>query len=1219
MKMRKITEFLLLTSPLDGSNLIEAGAGTGKTFTIAAIVIRLLLEKKLKIDEILVVTYTNAATEELRDRIRIMIRRAVGAFTRGADDDPFLDGLVRGHSEPDQAASLLKAALRDFDGAAVYTIHRFCQRTLFENAFESLNPFAATLMPDERPLQEEIVQDFWRRRFYDAPIEVVAYAQERKYDLASLVKLVRSASQLRSVRLVPATGPVELASLPVLRQAFARTAGAWKGCRGDVLDKLQDAGLNRTKYKNPKPLVAGMDRYLSGRTPIPAFSAVEKFTVSGLIAATKKGATAPDHPFFHLCEDLKEAIRRFYGEMEAYLLHLKTDLFLFVREELPRRKEKRQLQSFEDLLENLHRALSGPENDALVDDLQNHYRAALIDEFQDTDPVQYAIFRRIFHRDGHTLFLIGDPKQAIYSFRGADLFTYMAAREDVDHLYTLTRNWRAAPALIRAINAIFTRHERPFVYPQVMYHEAVAAEQPSATVPQEANDRRPPLRIWHFGKEQLENLGALGNRERARTVISAAVAAEISRLIQPLNDGEKPGVSAGKIAVLVRDRYEARIIQNALRRNGIPSVLHGGGNVFDTVEAEELLQLIAAIAEPNRESLLRTALTTAMLGQNGEDLVHLRESDRHWEAWLFRFRQYHDIWEVQGFMVMFRLLVTQERVRERILAFPDGERRLTNYLQLAEILHQEEAERRPGLAGLVKWLLRMHDPETARSEEHELHLESDEEAVRIVTVHKSKGLEYPIVFCPFLWGGSGIKDAIFTYHEQNDSGDGWTLNMAIDGLENPRRADAERENLAENIRLFYVALTRAKECCYVVWGRFKGGETSAPAYIFHPPQPAIALLPEEESEVILSKDAHLTLDALESRLTGMTEIDFRHDLDELAIRSRGAIEIEEITPSPLKRLALSLSSSEALTCRTFSETIERQERITSFSYFVSGHIPEMPSHNEDYLELPDHDGLIFDHDQPPITQPSGIFAFPRGARAGTLLHDILECTDFQEQDDRKREDLVSTKLKEHGFASHWRDAICETLQKVIHTPLSPTIPDLTLTAISSADRLNELEFYYPLKTIGMETLNRLFLPFEGNTVTGGTEKTGRLTFPPAKGSLKGFIDLVFQYAGRFYLVDWKSNHLGNRIEDYGQEALSEVMSNEWYTLQYHLYVLALHRYLRTRIADYDYDRHFGGVFYIFLRGVDPARGPELGIFRDRPERTMIDRLERELIGNADER
>ena len=768
----------------------------------------------------------------------------------------------------------------------------------------------------------------------------------------------------------------------------------------------------------------------------------------------------------------------------------------------------------------------------------------------------------------------------------------------MDRIYTLTHNWRAEPSLIRAINAVFSRHDSPFVYPQVSYQEALPADK---ALPGEDPCKENPaiagqaaMQIWRFSSELLESRSALGNKEKTRSLIAAAVAAEISRLVRTGENAGEQATSAGRIAVLVRDRYEARIMQAALRLGGIPNVLHGGGNIFDTVEAGEMLQLLSAVAEPNREPLLRTALSTVLLGVNGEELALFHGNSQLWEERLFRFRQYHEEWALHGFMTMFRLLASQEGVRERILSYPDGERRLTNYLHLAEIVHREEAESRPGMAGLVKWLLRMCDPATARSEEHELRLESDDEAVRIVTVHKSKGLEYPIVFCPFLWGGSRIRGDVFAYHERADTGDSWTLNMALDGLANPHLADAEKECLAENLRLFYVALTRAKERCYLVWGPFKNAETSAPAYIFHTG----------------GRDNEVSPETMEVSFKEWTDDRFMADLEDVATRSGGTVAVTDIVPEMPGRLALPQSTPENLDCRIFSGAIEKQERIASFTYFTSGRVSGIVESAHASLEMPDYDDLSYPAEGPGTLEPSDIFAFPRGARAGTMLHDILEHVDFQERNLQKLEEIAAAKLKEHGFDQHWLDTVCGTVSRVVQAPLSLSLPGFSLSEISLADRISELEFYFPLRTVDAETLNRIFTLPQGSAPA----QIGRLSFQPAKGYLKGFIDLVFQYDGRFYLVDWKSNHLGNRIEDYGPDTLGEVMWNEWYVLQYHIYVLALHRYLRLRVPDYDYDRHFGGVFYIFLRGPGRNAGFRLrylpgppGGGHDRPHGTRTDR------------
>ena len=1201
-----ITEFDLTTSPLDGTNLIEASAGTGKTFAIAGIVLRLLIEQDLPIGEILVVTYTIAATEELRDRIRTMIRRALRAFDRRGDDDTFLNELVSAHTDPGKAQERLKAALRDFDEAAIHTIHSFCQRTLRDHAFESLYAFDMDFMADEGPLREEIVQDFWRRHFYEAPVEIVAYALENKADLPSLIKLVSGKAQLQRLHITPDVLLPDVPSLSFVRETFALAAISWKTGRDEVLALLRAPQLDKRSFKSPERLVAAMDQYLQSGLPYPALSDLEKFTPGGL-KTTGKGTKPPEHPFFGICQDLVMALQKFTVEMDAWHLGLKAELFRHLREELPRRKTKRHIQSFDDLLLNLNRALDQPEADALITTIRASYKAALIDEFQDTDPVSYTIFHRLFRVNaspdklsGHRLFLIGDPKQAIYSFRGADLFAYLGACNDVDRHYTLSRNWRSAPGLIQAVNTIFSRPERPFVYDQIAFMPVVAGDAAERTELVFDPPDTSPLQLWHVTAERLEAAGALGNKDRTKHIIATAVAEEIKRLLamgwcQAARIGDQD-LTAGDMAVLVRTRYEARDMQEALRSVAIPSVLHSAGNVFDADEAGDMRLIIAAIAEPAREGAIRAALATDIMGLTGETLAALQENERDWETWIFRFREYHQLWEYHGFIAMFRHLLSMEAVRDRLLALPDGERRLTNVLHLAEILHTEALEQKLGMAGLVKWLTREIHPDTARNEAHELRLESDDMAVKIVTIHKSKGLEYPVVFCPFNWDGSHLKDGAFTYHLQNGRDD-WSVHLALDGKTNSHWEDGEREILAENIRLLYVAMTRAKHRCYIVWGPLKDSGTSSLAYVLHHQ----------------GDDTPLSLSTMNSSVCNLTDDDYRRELEALACKSGGTIQVSELSEGHGPPLPTPDVTGDRLSCRPFTAVIERNERIASFSYLTARRPAASDFHLEDTADLPDRDTLEVSAVTDPGDPPTGIFAFPKGAGAGTLFHDILEHIDFQNRDRNIMDALVAAKLREHGFDPVWQETITTTIDKVLTVPLSHTITGLRLAEISWEERVSELEFHFPLRPISAPHLRGLFGEISGTFPLGLPEQMGRLIFQPAKGFMKGFIDLVFCYKDRFYLVDWKSNYLGHRIADYGQEPLREIMMEDFYVLQYHLYVLALHRYLRMRVADYDYGRHFGGVFYIFLRGIDPAWGPEFGIFYDRPEREAVAILERGLI------
>jgi exodeoxyribonuclease V beta subunit len=1232
--MQESRNFDLLESALEKTNLIEASAGTGKTYAIAGIFLRLLLEKRYSVSDILVVTYTVAATEELRVRIRQTIHAAINAFTKGQHEDPFLDGLVKkyiknsftqpptikgegeskggvdspvsstGQAQPvrndsSEKLRILRAALRDFDEAPIYTIHGFCQRVLHENAFESMGLFDTELVTDERNLQQQIVQDFWRKYFYDAPQEFVSYAMKNHFKPQFFLALTKGRLTNPEIKITPQASPVSLDALPAFRQARDAVRAAWRSAREDVLALLKNPGLNKSKYKNPEVLAAAMDGYTDSEASLPLFKEFYKFTSYGLKAGTNKGKSPPEHPFFDYCEKLMVSARELQIEIDEQLLFLKADVFSYLREELRKRKQKRNIQSFDDLLTNLRKALERPAGNHLINNIRGRYRAALIDEFQDTDPIQYAIFQNIFGGGQSPLFFIGDPKQSIYSFRGADLFAYMRASRHVDFRYTLTNNWRSEPDLVRAVNTIFSNPKKDaFLYEEIPFEKAAAGEVKERDLLTVCGRREQPFRIWLLSGARLEAAGAKTNQIMTADIIVSAVASEIASLIhlgreEKAKIGTEP-LAEGHIAVLVRENREARLIQAALRDLSIHSVLHSTGNLFDTHEALEMERVLTGIAEPHSEALIRIALTTDILGLNGETLESLTGNDTEWEKWLTRFQEYNSLWERHGFIGMFRYFLANEKVRECLLSFPDGERRLTNILHLTEVLHTESIERKMGVSGTIKWLSCQRDPYALRSEEHELRLESDDRAVRIVTIHKSKGLEYPIVFCPFNWGGSKTGKKEFTYHDPEDD---WRLNLVLDPEAASGKTLAEKETLAENIRLLYVALTRAKNRCYLVWGPFKDAGTSSLAYIIHAPD-------DNSSRIV---------DAAEENFSKLSDEDMRGDLARIVTKSDGAISLYDI-PEPSETTWMPPAEEpDTLTCRTFPGIAERDRRIASFSYLLSERMamPVMPP--DVIADLPDRDGGIVFAEMLYQMEPAGMFAFPRGAKAGNCLHDILEQVDFTAPDSRETEMLIAMKLRENGFDLKWQEAVCRMIGDIVDMPLHPAINGLKLSTVSKEDRLSELEFYFPLNRLTPDTLRNIFAESGMPSPSAFPERIGRLHFQPVRGFMKGFMDLVFRYDGRFFLVDWKSNFLGASVEDYGTEALAEVIQDDFYFLQYHLYVTALHQYLKTRLSGYDYETHFGGVFYIFLRGVHPESGFQTGIYRDRPAKNVIESLCKDLI------
>lgn len=1207
--MTYVEHFDLLNSPLEGTNLVEASAGTGKTYTIAGLFLRLLLEKNLSVDEILVVTFTEAATGELKDRIRDKLREATEAFTGGGSNDTFLNELMQRHRDSATSLQCLREALNGFDLASIFTIHGFCLRMLHENAFESGTLFDTELIADQEHLKRQIVEDFWRRHFYSASPLFINYAIDNKFTPGHLLVLLGNKVTQPYLNIIPEVEIADSSQQELeYQKCFNKAREAWPAARAEVDGILASyEGLNRNKYRKTSIPVwsYGMDQYLvPGGSNAKLFKGFEKFTSSELAVSVKTGYTPPAHPFFELCEELRERQQELSEIFEQRLLALKAELFHYVRNELARRKDERNVQSFEDLLVKLERALLGEGGEELARAMRAKFKAALIDEFQDTDPVQYTIFREVFSKDDSILFLIGDPKQAIYGFRGADIFAYMDAARQVERRYTLGENWRSEPHLVTAINAIFANADTPFVYKDIEFHLASPAERRDTEFLKLDGESEQSLQVWFLDGGKIVEPGKAITKGKARELIPQGVAAEISRLLSLSRNnmaflGQRQ-LRESDIAVLVRTNVEARLMQQALSAFNIPSVLYSTESLFDSHEAMEMERVLTAIAEPHTEKFIKAALATDMIGVSGEEIDRLMEDDTGWDRWLVRFRDCHELWKEQGFMVMFHHLLSELNALTRLISFPDGERRNTNMLHLAEVLHQASVDGKLGISGLLKWLSEQRAADLRWAEEHQLRLESDETAVRLVTIHKSKGLEYPVVFCPFTWDGSRLRSSTdpFIFHDEADN---MRLTLDFGSPEKDKhKVLAEKELLAENLRLLYVALTRARNRCYLVWGRFKQGETSAPAYLFHHPEPQT------------QKDV---LDATAVRFKGLSDRDLLSELATLQDKANGAISLsempeglgEEYSPLPVERPRLS--------CRRFSGYIDRQWQISSFSALISG--------KAYHAELGDRDPIILDDLKSVVEpmgegEPTGIFSFPKGTKAGTFLHDVFEHLDFTQRDTSAMEKLVADKLKEYGFGLKWQGTICTMIQKVISAPLEKGKDDFTLSQIKNEDRLNELEFYFPLKSISPKKLKRLFVEHAGPKLRSDfPERIERLEFAPVKGFMKGFIDMVFQFENRFYILDWKSNFLGSRVEDYGQDALTAVMENDFYVLQYHIYSLALNQYLNARLPGYDYETHFGAIFYIFLRGVDPERGPVYGIFRDRPNQKLIDALSDNLIGQEE--
>jgi exodeoxyribonuclease V beta subunit len=1236
--------FDLARSPLGGNNLIDASAGTGKTYTICGLVLRLLLEMDLTIEQILVVTYTEAATEDLRDRIRQKLRQALDAINTPPGDDTFLQAYLANLGDSKRAAQRLSEALRSFDAAAIFTIHGFCHRMLLENSFESNTLFDTELIADDSSIIREIVEDFWRQNLSHNSKLFSQYAAT-KLSPDALHDFLRPFIPHPFLQFIP---DIEFApscnhlsdSEAQYSEAYRNVCQEWTGARHEVSrDLLQSQVLKRTQYKKTSipVIISHMDDMAAACLPSPHLAApFIQLTRSRITAATKTKQTPNILPFYDLCENLMLACNNLIAQYDRCLLALKKRLLDSFRQELARRKARDNVFSFEDLLQRLHEALSGPGGTPFARTVAQKYPAALIDEFQDTDPLQFEIFKAIY-TDRSLLFLIGDPKQAIYSFRGADIFTYMdaAAGSPLAH-HTLGVNHRSTPALIKAVNSIFCRAKRPFIFDAIAFHPVSAAPKQDQEYLTIDDQQEEPFVLWYLERGPGAGADTLSSprnhvtitKSAARSRIFARVAAEVCRLLNLASENRvrinDRSLQPGDIAILVRTNAEARKMQQTLTELRVPSVLHSGDDLFASEEAKEMALLLNAIALPNNIRRVKTGLLTRLFGlqANAVNLLQANspESEELVEHWLTKCRTYHDLWTRYGFMQMFWAVMQENRVRQRVLASENGERSLTNILHLAEILHQEAANKGLNMTGLLGYLQERLAIEQAHTIEHQLRLESDEDRVKIVTIHKAKGLEYPVVFCPFTWEGlrPDARDGCLFHQQAAGRKTALVFDAGSPDLDRHRQK-AQQEEMAENLRLLYVALTRAVHRCYLLWGPINGAETSAPAYLLHQgPFANASPAPASETESTL-------VQKVAARFLGLSDHEILADLQELAASAEGTIRIETADESPGKWLQSNAGRNMPLRFRKFNGTIASDWKISSFSSLTATRSPVMAGGLTLQDRALDRDAI---HDvqflpaeqaeQEDITPD--IFSFPRGVRPGTLLHELLEQADFSNQHP-VAERLICEKLQYFGYETSWYPVIAEMLANLGNVLLHNDIPGLRLSNIPSENCLHELEFYFPLSRVTPDVLRSIFCTqgLHGSVFTSATlldRQLDRLIFAPARGFMRGFIDLVFEFEGKFFIVDWKSNFLGSTIENYCQDKLADSILSGFYFLQYHIYCLALHLYLQRRVPGYLYESHFGGVFYIYVRGIKQNLGPGSGIFHDLPDLATIELLTAEFIANG---
>lgn len=1216
--------------PLDqGRYLIQASAGTGKTWTISLLYLRLLIELsddlELNVNNILVVTYTRAATDELRERILQRLRIAVRLYECPQDydasnmDQEYLDLLQK---YPSNAAIILilKRALLNFDEAAVYTIHGFCQRALKENAFDVSMPFESEMISDEQSLLLALCDQFWHRNML-APNNVYTdLLKSKSLTPDSLLAAVRSYTGRPYLEVkAPASVDDEAfeASQVILQQAQAEIGALWLQEKENIKKVCETGALNGASFKEAtfKHFYETLEQFSQDKIPASWKAGLEKFTPSNLQSKTKKNQVTPEHLIFTKIASLLDLASSLGQQHDDGYNQLLYELLRWLQEQLPIAKQRSGLMAFDDLLINLQEALK--RRPSLAKQLANDYKVALIDEFQDTDPVQYEVFDQIYAQQG-VLFYVGDPKQAIYSFRGADINTYLYAANDVQEQqqYTLDRNFRSDPKLIQAFNTVFSASDDPFRNQQQVVYEQVKAGK-GEVAPLVAQGMNKPFRFWLWQESHVEMpLNKKGEPQtptatEVMSQIADATAREIAQLLIDGQQGEAQingePVQSSDIAILVRSHKQGFLIKQALQRYGIVSVQKSNESIFQTHEAVELRFLLDAIIDPSNERKLRRAVVGDLLGGTSQNLQTLDDQPEQLERLIEHFHTWRNTWQKHGFMAMFRQWLRSDSFAHSdenqtcyayILSFVDGERRLTNLLHLAELTHSEIRREAMGMQSVLRWLTSCRkQADASTNEENQLRLESDDDLVQIVTIHKSKGLQYPIVYCPFLWkdAASSSPKGWFTWYDTDKR------ISCLQANDQGREEAADRwreEEESETLRLLYVALTRAQYHCSVAipTGAISKFSYDSALYwlLFGHLDNANTLMSSatQQKKAKLSPDDH--------------QLALEQQLNEFVTASDETIECIEL-PAPTPETAAlyfepQREQQAPRICEFNFQQVPTVSRVGSFSGLTHGHYDEKPDY--DVLEL-----------QPKATQHIDYREFPAGAKAGECLHKILEHLVFNQPLDvpdnngvTQREAVIERILLEFGYELAYTDAAVKLVEKTLYTPLYPHT-DLYLHQINQDERLDEMEFHFPVADLRVDELKQVLheeMPEKWYAIHDAID---RLSFHALQGYMKGFIDLIFVKDDLYYIVDYKSNRLAETEREYDELRMREAVADAHYYLQYLIYSLALHRYLSLRLGDeYSWETHIGGVFYLFIRGMNQQAEGQTGVYYHMPSESLVERL-----------
>ena len=1179
---------------LSRHGLIEASAGTGKTYTIENLVIRLLKERDdVELENILLVTFTEKAASELKIRIREK-----------------LEGELDNANENAITSKKLRDTLDTFDRASIYTIHGFCQTVLRDFAFENSTVFESEVINDV-PLFETLLKEQMRGKWLEIyrgnlkkVLEISRFNHEKGHFLDTVARLARSLHEEAGDRLLPDLKGKGFTEVKRETTSMCMGIKALTGSDGEFSRGYARLNFNASSRKSIlRKIVIPLEEYFSrAQEANPDICGLGDLMVQirGTKSSGRKGVEClipkkwnQDMPNLEACPNL-EAIKQKLGELDRMLNDVRYNLTVEtihrLQDDVKQTKQEHGWISYYDMLALVENALYSDNSSNLLEKLRNRFRVAFIDEFQDTDTVQWRIFKKIFIDTNdnlqNLLFVIGDPKQAIYSFRGADVYAYLSARNEMEkldkkgkaRLYSLSINWRSQPEMITAFNKLFCgeawfRPQDQAGEFEIGYQDTgFPCEKDRAGMMIEDNSGRPVLNIM--------KLDSLSPPRHAKSRLAGFIAHEIKHLISSdikIKDkgGDERRIGFGDICILVRSKSDVPFIEEELTGLEIPYSFYKKPGLFLSDEALFISLVFHAILDPGDSSAVKKALLSPFFGLPLPDLFAYEElpPSHPVKQVLFKWNEYA---MSRKWSYLFQSLIEDSGLLSRETTGSNWDRKHANYRQIFEYLEEVAYRKNLDFTGISSILDIYRKQSINIDEDIDIHqIETEAQKVRLMTMHVSKGLEFPIVFVA---GGltqpPSHLDRYHTYHVIKEGGLYPELTRIVDLTKQDGAERHEAEKKDENNRLYYVASTRAQFKLYL------------PFYIYPTNASWIGPVCSQLSPALL--DAFPQTEA--DRNVLWIDADHYHDIS--------------IDETELKKPAQEAAIPEGKAFELFPYQENYRQRRIQLESYSSLHLKIQADETYGYeisfqaqQKVREDDESFASQGMEPVHAEGGADEIPGGTDVGLMFHDILEHIDYKAvletgpQDwDSGTTDRILKQMEVHRVNLQWKDSICRVIWNTLTTPIAPVADDFTLAHLNKEDRLHEIEFFYPFPI--------------SVTIPGGIPDC-----EIGKGFVRGFVDLIFRKDKKFYIADWKSNYLET---GYDLESMEKSMDHADYHLQYKLYAVAVLRWLKQAMGDrFDPERDFGGVFYFYLRGMGAGNGN--GIYFVPPDKLgSLDHIEQEV-------